>query len=156
MLCLTFIGQLTPSHQPGNNRPSFTFSNLENPLTLLPHIAPSLSPPVPSNSSKKKILGRLIYFLEQYSIFSLVQAGFRPGRSTVDQVLLLSQSIADSFYQSKPGAHTVLATVDFEKTFDPVWHSAFLSKLLSLGLPLCFVEWIRSYLSDRPFNNPHL
>ena len=30
-----------------------------------------------------------------------------------------------------------------------VWHSALLSKLLSLDLPLCFVEWIRSYLSDR-------
>ena len=95
------------------------------------------------------VLGRLIYFLEQQDILSPVQAGFRPGRSTVDQVLLLSQSIADSFHQSKPGAHTVLATVDFAKAFDSVWHSALLSKLLSLDLPLCFVEWIRSYLSDR-------
>ena len=39
--------------------------------------------------------------------------------------------------------------MDFEKAFDSVWHSALLSKLLSLDLPLCFVEWIRSYLSDR-------
>ena len=78
-----------------------------------------------------------------------MQAGFRPCRSTVDQVLLFSQSIADSFHQSKPGARTVLATVDFAKAFDSVWHSAFLFKLLSLDLPLCFVEWIRSYLSDR-------
>ena len=61
-------------------------------------------------------------------------------------------SIADSFHQSKPGALTVLATVDFAKAFDSVWHSAFLSKLLSLGLPLCFVEWIQSYLSDRCSN----
>ena len=73
-------------------------------------------------------------------ILSPVQAGFRPGRSTVDQFLLLSQSIADSFHQSKPGARTVLATVDFAKAFDSVWHSALLSKLLSLDLPLCFVE----------------
>ena len=78
-----------------------------------------------------------------------MQAGFRPGRSTVDQVLLLSQSIADSFHQSKPNARTVLATVHFAKAFDLVWHSALLFKLLSSGLPLCFVEWIRSYLSDR-------
>ena len=78
-----------------------------------------------------------------------MQAGFRPGRSTVDQVLFLSQSIADSFHQSKPGARTVLATVDFAKAFDSVWHSVLLSKLLSLDLPLCFVKWIRSYLSDR-------
>ena len=95
------------------------------------------------------VLGRLTYFLELQDILSPVQAGFRPGRSTVDQVFLLSQSIADSFHQSKPGARTVLATVDFAKAFDSVWHSALLSKLLSLDLPLCFVEWIRSYLSDR-------
>ena len=98
---------------------------------------------------ERMILGRLIYFLEQQDILSPVQAGFRPGRSTVDQVLLLSQSIADSFHQSKPGARTVLATVDFAKAFDSVWHSGLLSKLLSLDLPLCFVEWIRYYLSDR-------
>ena len=98
---------------------------------------------------ERMILGRLTYFLEQQDILSPVQAGFRPGRSTVDQVLLLSQSIADSFHQSNPGARTVLATVDFAKAFNSVWHSAFLSKLLSLDLPLCFVEWIRSYLSDR-------
>ena len=95
------------------------------------------------------VLRRLTYFLEQQDILSPVQAGFRPGRSTVDQVFLLSQSIADSLHQSKPGARTVLATVDFAKAFDSVRHSALLSKLLSLDLPLCFVEWIRSYLSDR-------
>ena len=80
---------------------------------------------------ERMVLGRLTYFLELHDILSPVQAGFRPGRSTVDQVLLLSQSIADSFHQSKPGARTVLATVDFAKAFDSVWHSALLSKLLS-------------------------
>ena len=96
------------------------------------------------------VLGQLTYFLKQHSILLPVQAGFRPGRLTVDQVLLLSQPIADSFHHSKSGARTVLATVDFAKAFDSVWHSAFLPKLLSLGLPLCFVfsQWIRSYLSD--------
>ena len=51
--------------------------------------------------------------------------------------------------QSKPSAHTVLATVDFAKASSPVWHSSLLFKLLTLSLRLCFVEWIRSYLSDR-------
>ena len=119
-----------------------------------PSDSPSSYRPISLTSCTSKlfermVLGRLIYFLEQQDILSPVQAGFRPGRSTVDQVLLLSQSIADSFHQSKPGARTVLATVDFAKAFDSVWHSALLSKLLSLDLPLCFVEWIRSYLSDR-------
>ena len=94
-------------------------------------------------------MGRLTYFLEQQDILSPVQAGFIPGGSTVDQVLLLSQSIADSFHQSKPGARAVLAAVDFVKAFGSVWRSAFLSGLLSLNLPLCFVEWMRYCLSDR-------
>ena len=119
-----------------------------------PSDSPSSYRPISLTSCTSKlfermVLGRLTYFLEQQDILSPVQAGFRPGRSTVDQVLLLSQSIADFFHQSKPGARTVLATVDFAKAFDSVWHSALLSKLLSLDLPLCFVEWIRSYLSDR-------
>ena len=119
-----------------------------------PSDSPSSYRPISLTSCTSKlfermVLGRLTYFLEQQDILSPVQAGFRPGRSTVDQVLLLSQSIADSFHQSKSGARTVLATVDFAKAFDSVWHSALLSKLLLLDLPLCFVEWIRSYLSDR-------
>ena len=119
-----------------------------------PSDSPSSYRPISLTSCTSKlfermVLGRLTYFLELHNILLPVQAGFRPGRLTVDQVLLLSQSIADSFHQSKPGARTVLATVDFAKAFDSVWHSALLSKLLSLDLPLCFVEWIRSYLSDR-------
>ena len=78
-----------------------------------------------------------------------MQGGFRPGRSTVDQVLFLLQSITDSFHQSKPGACSVHTTADFAKAFDSVWNSALLSKLLSFGLLLCFGKWIRSYLLDR-------
>ena len=74
-----------------------------------PSDSPSSYRPISLTSCTSKlfermVLGRLTYFLEQQDILSPVQAGFRPGRSTVDQVLLLSQSIADSFHQSKPGA----------------------------------------------------
>ena len=119
-----------------------------------PSNSPSSYRPISLTSCTSKlferlVLGRLTYFLEQQGTLSPMQAGFRSDRLTVDQVLLLSQSIPDSFHQSKPGARTVLATVDFAKAFDSVWHSALLSKPFSLGLPLCFVEWIRSYLSNR-------
>ena len=99
------------------------------------------------------VLGRLTFFLEYHSILSAVQPFFGPGRSTVDQILL-SLSIADSFHQSKPGTCTVLTTVDFVKAFDSVWHSALLCKLLFLVFSLCFIEWIRFYLSDRRLKVP--
>ena len=95
------------------------------------------------------ILSRLLFFLESNSILSPRQAGFRPGRSTLDQVLYLSQSISDGFNKPRPGSRTILSTIDFSKTFDSVWHPAFFHKLISAGLPSCFARWTRSFLSDR-------
>ena len=99
---------------------TYTFASTWKQSTIIPILKPGKPSDSPSSyrpisltscTSKlfeRMVLGRLTYFLEQQ------EAGFRPGRSTVDQVLL-SQSIADSFHQSKPGARTVLATVILRK-----------------------------------------
>ena len=42
-----------------------------------------------------------------------------------------------------------MASVDFSKAFDLVWDSVLFHKLLSFKLPLCFILWVRSFLSDR-------
>ena len=62
-----------------------------------PSDSPSSYRPISLTSCTSKlfermVLGRLTYFLEQQGTLSPVQADFRLGRSTVDQVLLLSQS----------------------------------------------------------------
>ena len=95
------------------------------------------------------ILFLLLFFLESNSILSLRQAGFRPGRSTLDQILYLSQSISDGFNKPRPGSWTILSTIDFSKAFDSVWHPALFHKLISAGLPPCFARWTQSFLSDR-------
>ena len=95
------------------------------------------------------ILSRLLFFLESNSILSPRQAGFRPGRSTLDQILYLSRSISDGFNILRPGSRTILSTIDFSKAFDSVWHSALFHKLISAGLPPCFARWTPSFLSDR-------
>ena len=71
------------------------------------------------------ILSRVLFFLESNSILSRRQAGFRPGRSTLDQILYLSQSILDEFYKPRPGSRTILSTIDFSKAFDSVRHPPF-------------------------------
>ena len=71
------------------------------------------------------ILSRLLFFLESNSILSPRQAGFRHGRSTLDQILYLSQSISDGFNKLRPGSRTILSTIDFSKAFDSVWHPPF-------------------------------
>ena len=95
------------------------------------------------------ILSRLLFFLESNSILSPRQAGFRPGRSTLDQILYLSQSISDGFNKPRPGSRTILSTIDFSKAFDSVWHPALFHKLISAGLSPCFARWTQSFLSDR-------
>ena len=95
------------------------------------------------------ILSRLLFFLESNFILFSHQAGFRPGRSTLDQILYLSQSISDGFNKPRPGSRTILSTIDFSKAFDSVWHPALFHKLISAGLRPCFARWTQSFLSDR-------
>ena len=102
-----------------------------------------------SKQFERIILYRLFFFLESNSILFPRQAGFRPGRSTLDQNLYLSQSISDGFNKPKPGSRTILSTMDFSKAFDSVWHPALFHKLISAGLPPCFARWTQSFLTDR-------
>ena len=95
------------------------------------------------------ILSHLLFFLESNPIFSPRQAGFRPGQSTLDQILYLSQSILNGFNKPRPGSRTILSTNDFSKAIDSVWHPALFHKLISAGLPPCFVRWTQPFLSDR-------
>ena len=95
------------------------------------------------------ILSHLLIFLESNSILSPRRAGFRPSRSTLDQILYLSQSISDGFDKPRPGSWTILSTIDFSKAFDSIWHPALFHKLISAGLPPCFARWTQSFLSDR-------
>ena len=47
---------------------------------------------------EKIVANRLIYVLENRGLLTENQAGFRPGRSTVDQVLKLVQSASDNMH----------------------------------------------------------
>ena len=95
------------------------------------------------------ILSRLLFFLESNSILSPRLAGFRPGRSTLDQILFLSQAISDGFNKPRPGSRTILSTIDFYKAFDFVWHPALFHNPISAGLPPCIARWTQSFLCDR-------
>ena len=134
-----------------------TFPSCWKLTTIIPILKlgkPTFSPPsfrpISLTSCISKLFERLIlsFHHESNHLLSTCQAGFRPGRSSFDQILTLSQSIWDGFQKKKPPDRTILAFVDFSKAFDSVWHSALFHKL-SLKLPPCFVLWVRSFLSDR-------
>ena len=53
--------------------------------------------------------------------------------STLDDLLLIK-----IFNKPEPGNCSILATIDFSKAFDSIWHPVIFHKLISAGLPTCF------------------
>ena len=79
-----------------------------------------------------KILERLIYARVDPFVDPLLpkeQAGFRRGKSTVDQIVLLTQNIEDSF-EAKKKVSAVFVNLKF--AYDTVWHRGLICKLLRL------------------------
>ena len=98
-----------------------------------------------------KILERLIYARVEPIIdpqLPCEQAGFRHGRSTVDQVTLMTQDIEDSF-SAKKKAGAVF--VDLTAAYDTVWHSGLNCKLLRLLPDRHMVHMIMELVQNRSF-----
>ena len=91
-----------------------------------------------------KILESLIYPRVEPLIDPLLpkeQAGFRRGKSTVDQVVLPTQNIEDSFEaKKKVGA----VFIDLTAVYDAVWHRGLTCKLLRLLPVSTWSEWLWS------------
>ena len=98
-----------------------------------------------------KILDRLIYAHVEPLIDPLPpkeQAGFRHRKSTVDQVVLLTQNIEDSF-EAKKKAGAVF--VDLTAAYDIVWHRGLTCKLLRLLSDKHMVRMIMELVQNRSF-----
>ena len=98
-----------------------------------------------------KILDWLIYARVEPLIDRLLpkeQAGFRHRKSTVDQVVLLTQNVEDSFEaKKKAGA----AFVDLTAAYDTVWHRGLTCKLLRLLPDKHMVRIIMELVQNRSF-----
>ena len=98
-----------------------------------------------------KILERLIYARVEPLIDPLLpkeQAGFRRGKSTVDQAVLLTQNIEDSFAaKKKVGA----VFIDLTAAYDTVWHRGLTCKLLRLLSDKHMVKMIMELVRNRSF-----
>ena len=98
-----------------------------------------------------KILKRLIYAHIKPLINPLLpkeQAGFRREKSTVDQVVLLTQNIEDSF-EAKKKAGAVF--IDLTAAYDTVWHRGLTCKLLRLLLDKHMVRMIMELVQNQSF-----
>ena len=144
-LCIPFL----PS---GRHLPLFPFTRWKSLSTLLLPFGLSLSPPTYQSCLNASFYPVYSSFWNLNSILSRRQAGFRPERSTLDQILYLSQPIPNGLNKPRPGSRTILSTIDFSKAFDSVWHPCLFHKLISIvakqGLTPCFARWTQSFLSE--------
>ena len=85
-------------------------------------------------------------YLEENTIISEFQSGFKPTDSTINQLAYLCNEFAKAIDESK---EIRVVFLDISKAFDRVWHKGLLAKLRAIGFSENIVEWFSSYLENR-------
>ena len=93
---------------------------------------------------EKIIYNKIISFVSKS--ISPSQFGFRPKHSTVQQLLLFTNNLYESFSAK---AHSDVIYLDFKKAFDSVAHAELMMKLWTFGITGNLWRWFRAYLSAR-------
>ena len=99
-----------------------------------------------SKITEKIVFTRLYTFLLEIEYLNPLQSGFRPGDSTVNQLVYLVHKIYHTF---EKGKEVRMVFLDISRDFDKVWHKGLLYKLESLGVRGSLLKWFESYLSNR-------
>ena len=98
-----------------------------------------------------KLLGRAVQeqiqdYLEERSLISKFQFGYRPNRSTQQATILLTDKIRFEANDKKLVGALLL---DLSKAFDTISRSVLLNKLKAYGISNEELEWFASYLFYR-------
>jgi len=107
--------------------------------------------PISLTSTIGKILERLVtnrlsYFVEKNNLLTNVQTGFRKGRSTIDHLIRLQDTI--NKYNHNNG-YTLAVFIDFQSAYDMMWRNGLLIKLRKMGIKGNVFTYIKNFLSNR-------
>ena len=120
-----------------------SLKNNYRPISLLPFLS----------NYRRKILEKLIFnslyhHLDTNSLLNQNQSGFRPGDSTVNQLLSIVNSIFSAF-DCNPTLDVRSVYLDISKAFDRVWHQGLIYKLSQIGVSGKLLILIQKFLNDR-------
>ena len=101
---------------------------------------------VPCKCLEKLICHGLYSFLTHNDLLTNDQFGFRPGRSTEDQLLLTYNDVSTWLDE---GSLVDLVLFDFSKAFDVVSHAILINKLMCIGVRGQVLSWIHHFLVGR-------
>ena len=108
--------------QPVHKKDSRQLKSNYRPISLLP---------IFSKIFEKNSFDAMHGFFVENELISKYQSGFRPGDSTINQLLAITDEIFESFENN---AETRAAFLDISKAFDQVWHEGLLFKLKRSGI----------------------
>ncbi|GBN99948.1 putative RNA-directed DNA polymerase from transposon X-element [Araneus ventricosus] len=91
---------------------------------------------------------RLVFELEKQGCISPLQSGFRRGRSTFHNLVLLETQIRNPFVKRN---HLVAIFFDIEKAYDRAWRYGILSTLFNFGFRGNLPIFLRNFLSHQTF-----
>ena len=100
-----------------------------------------------------KILEKLVYdslysHLVSHDLLNPNQSGFRPGDSTVNQLISITHSIYKAFDCNSP-RDVRSVYLDISKAFDRVWRGGLIHKLKRCGVSGKLLSLLESFLMDR-------
>ena len=100
-----------------------------------------------------KVLEKLMYdslysHLMSCELLNPNQSGFRPGDSTVNQLISITHTIFKAF-DCNPPLDVRSVYLDISKAFDRVWHDGLIYKLKRCGVSGPLLSLIQSFLQDR-------
>lgn len=92
------------------------------------------------------IATRLSFLAEGHQLLPPTQFGGRPGRTTTDAILFLTQKVKDAW---RTGRIASLLLMDISQAFPTVPHPSLSAQLKSAGIPNALIAWVDSFLRDR-------
>jgi len=92
---------------------------------------------------------RLLLELERRNILPQHQAGFRPGKSTIYNIVRLERFAQGQLRRVPRRRHSAVILFDIKAAFDSVWHDGLIYKLNDLRLPQYIINYIISFLQNR-------
>ena len=100
-----------------------------------------------------KMLEKLVYdplysHLVSCDLLNPNQSGFRPGDSTVNQLISITHTIFEAF-DCNPPLDVRSVYLDISKAFDRVWHDGLIYKLKRCGVSGQLLSLIKSFLKNR-------
>ena len=124
---------IQPVHKKNNRQIKSNY----RPISLLPLCGKLL---------EKIVFDHVYSYLNTQNLLSKNQSGFRPGDSTIYQLISITSNIYESFEKYD---ETRAIFLDISKAFDKVWHEGVIHKLKCNGISGNLLAFFENYLVNR-------